>query len=228
MHARHASFSAHERSSHHRPSPSLADVGSVAYGDELSGGESFHTLRLLRLLQERDAELLRLRHDRSLAVERERASVSAAAQAQPRFEPSAWAQPGQGAEEGSEEPSAKVPHRHVHHRPPPPTPAAQAGPAQPRGTTTPSTVGQMLFPAPVTAGRLEPLPVLRELTRVYLAGGDEPAPVGLRALCTELQLQLGYVLDMLEAQTERSERLRSQHIYAAQARGAVASPSLSA
>jgi hypothetical protein len=116
--------------------------------------------------------------------------------------------------------------RHVHHRPPPPTPAASA--AQPRGTATPATVGQTALSAPVTAGRLEPLPVLRELTRLHLPAGDEPAPLGLRALCTELQLQLGYVLDMLEAQTERSERLRSQHLYSAQAaRAADVSPSLS-
>ncbi|KAJ1628316.1 hypothetical protein T492DRAFT_1019161 [Pavlovales sp. CCMP2436] len=162
-----------------------------------SVGESLQTLRLLRLIQERDGEILRLRHDRAQRLP----------------------EPGWGGGEGgglqpwlveqwaAEEQRAPFPASPF---PASPFPAAPF-PASPfhASLATP--------PARQPAGTLASLLGLRELAArapAVLGESGTPSPSELRALCAELQLSLGYVLDMLERQTVKFEGLRARELAA--------------
>lgn len=141
-----------------------------AGADTVSAG-ALQALRLLRLLQERDGEILRMRHERALA-------------------PLASAAGASGAEQPACEPSPRTPPKR------PPSAAA---------------------PASGPSAHLAELRALVARTRVVLpeggGGGSAGAPE-LRELCSELRLQLVYVLDMFEAQTAEYEPLRARELAA--------------
>lgn len=152
--------------------------GVLGFGDgggSDGSGTTFQVLRLIRLLQERDGEILRLRHDRTLFLERTLANAS---------HPSGVGVPMPAAARGS----------------PPTLPPARAR-------------------APISATSLAALRQLTERSALAATSAGGGGPVELRELCSELQLQLSYVLDMVESQTDAFEQLHAKDLAARLRRG---------
>lgn len=145
-----------------------------------------HSARLLRLVQERDAEILELR-----------LKVAAARLSTPR----------DGAEHDAQ-PSAHAPATRTASAAPEPGTRGEGANGLPRAAREQMRVETATSPR-------EPRPVdeLRVMSRPHLvADVRSHSAAEMRSLCMELQRQLEYVLDVLEHQTIAFEQLRTREL----------------